>query len=192
MVVHLAPCLAALDCAIATQLHKLCSDLHAAGAPSVSSDFICLRGCQSALQVIDAEMGRRKLLEDAPVASINDDPVNFDTDEIPWWAWVQRFHLPEVSGQACASASPVTFTVSQSEHAAWRPTLCTGQLERAAGVQRRPALPGSAATQHKQLLADFWERLGRTALQPCTGLQPLPLPSTSLLPACLPHAPCGQ
>lgn len=42
-------------------------------------------------------MGRRKLLEDAPVASINDDPVNFDTDEIPWWAWVQRFHLPEVS-----------------------------------------------------------------------------------------------
>ena len=54
-------------------------------------------GCQSVLQVIDAEMGRRKMLEDAPVASINDDPVNFDTDEIPWWAWVQRFHLPEVS-----------------------------------------------------------------------------------------------
>lgn len=22
--------------------------------------------------------------------------VNFDTSDIPWWAWVKRFHLPEV------------------------------------------------------------------------------------------------
>jgi hypothetical protein len=22
--------------------------------------------------------------------------VLFDTAEIPWWAWVRRFHLPEV------------------------------------------------------------------------------------------------
>ena len=45
--------------------------------------------------VIDAEMARRKLLEDAPIPSTNEDPVNFDTSEIPWWAWVRRFHLPE-------------------------------------------------------------------------------------------------
>ena len=48
------------------------------------------------LQVIDAEMGRRRLLEDTPIASTNEDPVFFDTDQIPWWAWVKRFHLPEV------------------------------------------------------------------------------------------------
>lgn len=48
-------------------------------------------------QVIDAEVARRKLLEDYPIPSINEDPVNFDTSEIPWWAWVRRFHLPEVS-----------------------------------------------------------------------------------------------
>jgi len=48
------------------------------------------------LQVIDAEMGRRRLLEDTPIASTNEDPVFFDTDQIPWWAWVRRFHLPEV------------------------------------------------------------------------------------------------
>ncbi|KAL4854134.1 Light-harvesting complex-like protein 3 isotype 1 [Chlorella vulgaris] len=45
--------------------------------------------------VIDAEMARRKLLEDSPIACTNEDPVLFDTAEIPWWAWVRRFHLPE-------------------------------------------------------------------------------------------------
>jgi len=45
--------------------------------------------------VIDAEMARRKMLEDAPIPCTNEDPVNFDTAEIPWWAWVRRFHLPE-------------------------------------------------------------------------------------------------
>lgn len=45
--------------------------------------------------VIDAEMGRRKMLEDSPIPSRNDDPVNFDTNSVPWWAWVKRFHLPE-------------------------------------------------------------------------------------------------
>lgn len=45
--------------------------------------------------VIDAEMARRKLLEDTPIPSTNEDPVLFDTGEIPWWAWVRRFHLPE-------------------------------------------------------------------------------------------------
>lgn len=28
--------------------------------------------------------------------AVNEDPVRFDTSEIPWWAWVRRFHLPEV------------------------------------------------------------------------------------------------
>lgn len=45
--------------------------------------------------VIDAEMARRKLLEDTPLPSRIDAPVNFDTSMIPWWAWVKRFHLPE-------------------------------------------------------------------------------------------------
>lgn len=45
--------------------------------------------------VIDAEAARRKLLEDTPLPSTNEDPVLFDTAEIPWWAWVKRFHLPE-------------------------------------------------------------------------------------------------
>lgn len=45
--------------------------------------------------VIDAEMARRKMLEDSPIPSRNDDPVNFDTNMVPWWAWVKRFHLPE-------------------------------------------------------------------------------------------------
>lgn len=45
--------------------------------------------------VIDAEMARRKALEDNPIPSTNEEPVLFDTSEIPWWAWVRRFHLPE-------------------------------------------------------------------------------------------------
>ena len=46
--------------------------------------------------VIDAEMARRKLLEDTPIPSITEEAVGFDTADIPWWAWVRRFHLPEV------------------------------------------------------------------------------------------------
>ncbi len=42
-------------------------------------------------------MARRKLLEESPIPSTNEEPVLFDTSEIPWWAWVRRFHLPEVS-----------------------------------------------------------------------------------------------
>eukprot|EP00262_Sarcandra_glabra_P019221 TRINITY_DN716_c0_g1_i1.p1 TRINITY_DN716_c0_g1~~TRINITY_DN716_c0_g1_i1.p1 ORF type:complete len:254 (+),score=54.71 TRINITY_DN716_c0_g1_i1:168-929(+) len=45
--------------------------------------------------VIDAEVRRRKWLEDNPEASSNDEPVVFDTSIIPWWSWVKRFHLPE-------------------------------------------------------------------------------------------------
>ncbi|XP_076884355.1 light-harvesting complex-like protein 3 isotype 2, chloroplastic [Bidens hawaiensis] len=45
--------------------------------------------------VIDAEVKRRKWLEDNPESSNNDFPVVFDTSIIPWWAWIKRFHLPE-------------------------------------------------------------------------------------------------
>jgi len=45
--------------------------------------------------VIDAEVLRRKALEKNPTPSITEDPVNFDTSEIPWWAWIRRYHLPE-------------------------------------------------------------------------------------------------
>jgi len=45
--------------------------------------------------VIDAEVRRRKGLEDNPESSNNDDPVVFDTSIVPWWAWMKRFHLPE-------------------------------------------------------------------------------------------------
>ncbi|KAL8196148.1 hypothetical protein R6Q57_025148 [Mikania cordata] len=45
--------------------------------------------------VIDAEVKRRKWLEDNPESSNNDFPVVFDTSVIPWWAWMKRFHLPE-------------------------------------------------------------------------------------------------
>lgn len=44
-------------------------------------------------------MARRRLLEVTPIASMNEDPVLFDTAEIPTWAWVKRFHLPEVRQQ---------------------------------------------------------------------------------------------
>lgn len=47
-------------------------------------------------QVIDAEIVRRQLLEEVPIPSTNEEPVLFDTAEIPWWAWIRRFHLPEV------------------------------------------------------------------------------------------------
>jgi hypothetical protein len=45
--------------------------------------------------VIDAEVRRRKFLQDNPESSNNDDPVVFDTSIVPWWAWMKRFHLPE-------------------------------------------------------------------------------------------------
>ncbi|KAG0474806.1 hypothetical protein HPP92_014492 [Vanilla planifolia] len=45
--------------------------------------------------VIDAEARRRKWLEDQPEASSIDQPVNFDSSIIPWWAWIKRYHLPE-------------------------------------------------------------------------------------------------
>lgn len=42
-----------------------------------------------------------QLLSTTLPAAANEDPVLFDTAEIPWWAWVRRFHLPEVRHEAC-------------------------------------------------------------------------------------------
>ncbi|KAJ9509144.1 hypothetical protein QJQ45_001632 [Haematococcus lacustris] len=59
------------------------------------SQFAARDGTTDWDKVIDAEIARRKLLEDSPIPSTNEEPVLFDTAEIPWWAWVRRFHLPE-------------------------------------------------------------------------------------------------
>ncbi|KAM7258083.1 hypothetical protein ACFE04_013824 [Oxalis oulophora] len=45
--------------------------------------------------VIDAEVKRRKWLQDNPETTSNVDPIIFDSSIIPWWAWMKRFHLPE-------------------------------------------------------------------------------------------------
>jgi hypothetical protein len=70
-------------------------------------------------QVIDAEMGRRRLLEDSPIASTNEDPVFFDTDQIPWWAWVKRFHLPEVG---TSRLLPGSLTKIPQQHSPFPPS----------------------------------------------------------------------
>lgn len=65
--------------------------------------------------VIDCEIARRKLLEDNPVASIKDS-VKFDTSEIPWWAWVKRFHLPvaeKLNGRAAMLGYAAALIVDQ-------------------------------------------------------------------------------
>ena len=45
--------------------------------------------------VIDAESTRRRYLEAFPEVSTLEDEVKFDTNMVPWWVWVRRFHLPE-------------------------------------------------------------------------------------------------
>ncbi|MCO5558755.1 hypothetical protein L7F22_012341 [Adiantum nelumboides] len=64
--------------------------------------------------VIDAEVLRRKWLEEKPESSLNEDPVTFKMSTIPWWAWVRRFHLPEaelVNGRAAMVGFVVGFSV---------------------------------------------------------------------------------
>ncbi|KAL4450666.1 hypothetical protein ABPG77_001022 [Micractinium sp. CCAP 211/92] len=66
--------------------------------------------------VIDVEMARRKLLEDSPIPCTNEEPVLFDTSEIPWWAWVRRFHLPEaekLNGRAAMMGYVLALFVDQ-------------------------------------------------------------------------------
>jgi len=53
--------------------------------------------------VIDAEVVRRKWVEDRPEGSTNDDPVKFNLNQVPFPVWVKRFHLPEaeeINGRA--------------------------------------------------------------------------------------------
>uniref|UniRef100_A0A7S2X9E7 Uncharacterized protein n=1 Tax=Lotharella oceanica TaxID=641309 RepID=A0A7S2X9E7_9EUKA len=45
--------------------------------------------------VIDAEIARRKLVIDNMLPTSATEDVTFNAAEIPWWAWVKRFHLPE-------------------------------------------------------------------------------------------------
>jgi len=45
--------------------------------------------------VIDAEIARRKLVIDNMLPTSASEDVTFNAAEIPWWAWVRRFHLPE-------------------------------------------------------------------------------------------------
>lgn len=46
-------------------------------------------------KVIDAEIARRKIVIENKLVTPTDGDVKFDAAEIPWWAWVSRFHLPE-------------------------------------------------------------------------------------------------
>ena len=89
------------------------------------SDTFITKGClpplSPLLQVIDAEIVRRQLLEESPVPSTNEEPVLFDTAEIPWWAWIRRFHLPEVLSFAW---SWVILYPSRSFLSIWRVHLC--------------------------------------------------------------------
>lgn len=65
--------------------------------------------------VIDAEMERRNMLEESPTPSVNDS-VNFDTSDIPWWAWVRRFHLPvaeKLNGRAAMLGYAAALVVEQ-------------------------------------------------------------------------------
>lgn len=53
--------------------------------------------------VVDAEVRRRKILEDYPAACDDKEPVTFDLSMIPTKVWVTRFHLPEaeqINGRA--------------------------------------------------------------------------------------------
>ncbi|XWS51546.1 hypothetical protein CRYUN_Cryun12cG0185500 [Craigia yunnanensis] len=45
--------------------------------------------------VIAAEARRRKFLEMHPEATTNQEPVQFRSSIIPWWAWLMRTYLPE-------------------------------------------------------------------------------------------------
>ncbi|XVE56459.1 hypothetical protein DITRI_Ditri04bG0011600 [Diplodiscus trichospermus] len=45
--------------------------------------------------VIVAEARRRKFLEMHPEATTNQEPVQFRSSIIPWWAWLMRTYLPE-------------------------------------------------------------------------------------------------
>merc|ERR1719252_434908 len=63
-----------------------------------SPKFCFVRSQQDAntMDIANRDLNQRlQLLEEVPISSRNDDPVNFDTAMIPWWVWTRRFHMPE-------------------------------------------------------------------------------------------------
>ena len=70
--------------------------------------------------VIDAEATRRRYLEAFPEVSTLEDEVKFDTNMVPWWAWVRRFHLPEaekINGRAAMLGFASSYLVDALTHA---------------------------------------------------------------------------
>mmetsp|Transcript_34594 Transcript_34594/g.75615 ORF Transcript_34594/g.75615 Transcript_34594/m.75615 type:complete len:244 (-) Transcript_34594:229-960(-) len=61
--------------------------------------------------VIDAEVRRRKILEDFPEACDDNISVTFDLSMIPFKVWVTRFHLPEAE-QANGRAAMIGFVAA--------------------------------------------------------------------------------
>ena len=69
--------------------------------------------------VIDAESTRRRYLEAFPEVSTNEDEVKFDTNMVPWWAWVRRFHLPEaekINGRAAMIGFAAAYLLDAAAH----------------------------------------------------------------------------
>lgn len=95
---------------------------------------LLLKRWVAGVQVIDAEMARRKLLEETPIDSLREDPVQFDTAEVPWWAWVRRFHLPEVLSRL----APLPFPKS---HSTSSPTSLSRRFTHQQGLHVRPQPP---------------------------------------------------
>jgi hypothetical protein len=58
-------------------------------------------------------------LRSCPLPAANEDPVLFDTAEIPWWAWVRRFHLPEVRQKTPPKRTPSCCSLLLA-HNTWR------------------------------------------------------------------------
>jgi len=69
--------------------------------------------------VVDAEVRRRKILEDYPTAGDTDFPVTFDLSMIPTKVWVTRFHLPEaeqINGRAAMIGLVAALLVDKAFH----------------------------------------------------------------------------
>jgi hypothetical protein len=124
------------------------------------------------MQVIDAEIARRQMLEETPIPSTNEEPVLFDTAEIPWWAWIRRFHLPEVRlrvAQTWAWTNRQTCVPSALQLAMRNFCICTqvsvhGTRSEVASAEvqhsRNCLLTGTAVSR----TASFW-RLARRPLK---------------------------
>lgn len=112
----------------------------------------------------------------------NEEPVLFDTSEIPWWAWVRRFHLPEaekLNGRAAMMGYVLALFVDQLT-GGW-PTPVVGQPQ---GLPSscRPQVPFPVPSSSAVLTPC----IGRPSRKPCQGrlcrphaLNPHPAPAPS-------------